>query len=278
MKRLLLAFGLSAALVGCGRESTPVAPPAAPAAETAAPEAPATAPTAGELDQAATATQETSDTAATAPGDASLERIVAMPDPVPLPGRWRSGTHFLPIAPAQATNTEPGEVEVLEFLWLGCDTCRRAQPYAEAWKRNKPAYVKFTQEHVMWSPAHRGHGRLLYTLQALGRDDLVAKAFDEIHGPRRNVLVANSDAETQRMQVAFARANGISEADFLREYNSFGVNTRLQRADELGRRYRIEAVPTFIVNGKYRTDLGMTGTFETLLELLADLSASERGR
>ncbi len=129
----------------------------------------------------------------------------------------------------------------------------------------------------MWGPVHRAHAKLFYTLETLGRDDLVAKAFDEIHR-RNNVLVAQDDAQTQQMQLAFAKANGIAEADFKRESNGFAVNTRLQRADELSRRYRIESVPTFIVNGKYRTDVGMAGGPEQLIQLLNDLAAAEKSR
>ena len=149
----------------------------------------------------------------------------------------------------------------------------------EAWAKQKPEYVKFVQEHVMWGPAHRAHGKLFYTLQALNRGDLVSKAFDEIHR-RGNMLLSRTgnDAETLSLQTAFAKANGISEADFKRESNGFGVNTRLQRAEEIMRRYRIESVPVVIINGKYQTDVGMAGGMDKLVELINDLAAAEKSR
>jgi thiol:disulfide interchange protein DsbA len=139
--------------------------------------------------------------------------------------------------------------------------------------------VKFVQEHVMWGPAHRAHGRLFYTLETLGRDDLVTKAFDEIHR-RNNILLSptGNDAQTQSLQLAFAVANGVKEADFKREYNGFTVNTRLQRAEEIMRRYKIEGVPHVIINGKYETDVGMAGNPEKLVELIGDLAAAEKSR
>jgi thiol:disulfide interchange protein DsbA len=129
----------------------------------------------------------------------------------------------------------------------------------------------------MWGPAHRAHAKLFYTLEALGHPELVAKAFDEIHR-RGNNLVAANDAATLQLQTAFATGNGIAEADFKREYNGFAVNTRLQRAEELMRRYQIESVPTFIINGKYRTDVSMAGGPAQLTQLLDDLAASEKSR
>jgi thiol:disulfide interchange protein DsbA len=164
-------------------------------------------------------------------------------------------------------------------MWLGCPHCADLEPHMDSWAKKKPAYIKFSQEHVMWGPAHRAHGKLLYTLQALGRGDLIPKVFTEIH-QRNNILLSKTgnDAETQALQLAFAKANGISEADFLREYKGFAVNTRLQRAEELTRRYRIDTVPVVIINGKYRTDVGMAGGKEQLTQLINDLAAAEKGR
>jgi thiol:disulfide interchange protein DsbA len=274
MNKLLLAAACSAMLAACGaRDSgTSTTPPAG----AATPSAPA-APTNAELKKTATATQESAGSDAD-PGDASLERIAAMPESQQLPGgRWKAGTNYTPIVPAQSTTAETGQVEVLEVLWLGCPHCADLEPYIESWRKKKPAYIKFVQEHVMWGPTHRAHGKLFYTLEALGRNDLVAKAFDEIH-KRNNLLISRTgnDAETQSLQLAFAKANGIKEADFKREYNGFGVNTRLQRAEDLMRRYRIESVPMVIINGKYETDVAMAGGHDQLIQLINDLAASEK--
>ena len=131
----------------------------------------------------------------------------------------------------------------------------------------------------MWGPTHRAHGKLFYTLEALGRNDLVAKAFDEIH-KRNNLLISRTgnDAETQSLQLAFAKANGIKEADFTREYNGSYVNAALQRADDITRRYNVDSVPRIVVNGKYQTDVGMAGGHEQLIQLINDLAAADKKR
>jgi len=273
MKKLLLLGAASLLLAACGAKNSDSAATPSEAGK------PAPASAAATSDLNAT-TQETAGAQASA-GEASLERIVAMPDNVKLPGgKWKAGTHYTPVMPAQNTSAEPGQVEVLEFMWLGCPHCADLEPTIEAWvKQQMPPYVKFVQEHVMWGAAHRAHGRLLYTLQTLNRGDLVHKAFEEIH-QRQNMLVSlkGDDAETYSIQLAFAKANGISEADFKREYNGFTVNSRLQRAEELNRRYRIESVPVIFINGKYQTDVGMAGGKQQLLQLITDLAAVEKGR
>lgn len=280
MKKLLLAVALAALVSGCGsRDSATPAPAATDAQQPAAAAPAAGTPASSEaaLKQAATAAQESAGAGESA-GDAALERIAAMPESAQLPsGRWKAGTHYLPIVPAQNTSAEPGQVEVIEVMWLGCPHCYDFEPHIEAWRKKKPEWVKFSQEGVMWGPAHRGHAKLFYTLEALGRSDLVMKAFEDIHR-RDNFLVAASDAQTQQMQVKFAKANGLAEADFLREYNGFGVNARLQRAELLSRRYRIESVPRIIINGKYETNVEMAGGHAQLLQLIDDLAASEKRR
>jgi thiol:disulfide interchange protein DsbA len=277
MKKLLLGFAFSALLTACGSKPEPVSDAATQADAAAGSTASTPAPSDAELTEAATATQESASAEVTA-SDATLVRMVGVPENVQLPGgKWKAGTHYRPLVPAQATNAGPGEVEVLEFFWLGCPHCYELQPYMDAWKQKKASFVKFTQEHVMWGPGHRAQGRLVYTLDALQREDLLTKAFEQVHRYGNN-LAANTDAQSLQMQVAFAKANGISEADYKREFNGFAVTSRLNRAEQLGKRYRVDQVPTFIVNGKYMTDVGMAGGPGQLVELLNDLAASEKSR
>jgi thiol:disulfide interchange protein DsbA len=274
---------LALSLTACGRnEPAPVteaslAAPAAPAAPE--PAASATAATPAALERAATANQESTEDAAGDRGDARLERIAALPESAQLPaGKWKAGTHYLPVTPAQPTTAEPGQVEVLEVFWYGCGHCYALDPFLENWKKSKASYVKFVRVPVTWGPVHRAHARLYYTLEALGKlDALHAVTFDEIH-KRGNFLVAQDEAQTRRMQVAFAKSQGISEAEFTRAYDSFGVNANLQRAEEITRRYRIEGVPVMFVNGKYQTDVAMGGSHGGLIELINDLAANEKRR
>lgn len=279
MNKALPWVALSAVLLAaCGSSKPEGGAAAVEAPPAAATDQPQQAPTQAELDKAATATQESSGDKPVDASDASLERLAALPENAQLPGgRWKAGVNYRPIVPSQPTSAEPGQVEVLEVFWLGCGHCYALEPYIESWKKTKADYIKFTMVPVMWGPAHRAHGRLYYALEALGRTDLVPKAFDEIH-KKGNMLIANDEAQSQRMGAAFAKANGVSEADFNREYNGFSVNTKLQRAEEITRRYRVEGVPVVFINGKYMTDVGMAGGQKELIELINDLSAFEKRR
>ncbi len=269
MKRLLLAFGLSATLTGCAQKATPPAETPAPAAAPAS--TPAPAPTAQIEPQQVSAPAAQPAAAAAAAGSSTAPGK-------PIPGKWIADRNYQLILPAQGTDAGPGQVEIIEFMWFGCPHCYELNPFIEAWKKKLPPYVKFRQEHIVWDAGKTAHARLFYTLEVLNRsDDLVAKAFDEIHR-KNNPLAGNSEAATEDIQEEFAAANGINPADYRREATGFAVSTHLQRANQLMRQYRIDSVPNFIVAGKYRTDVGMAGGPAPLVELLNDLAASEKGR
>jgi protein dithiol oxidoreductase (disulfide-forming) len=234
------------------------------------------------IQQAATANQETS--APIEPGvdrgDAALERMTSLPESVQLAGgRWKPGVHYQPVVPSQPTSAEPGQVEVLEVFWYGCSHCYALDSFLERWKPSKPSYVKFVRVPVIWGQGpQRAHARLFYTLEALGRiDTLHATIFDAVQ-KGSNVLVDADEARTLQLQLDFARAQGIAESDFRREYAGATVSAALQHADELTRRYNVDSVPRLIINGKYQTDVGMAGGHEQLIQLINDLAAAEKKR
>ncbi len=194
------------------------------------------------------------------------------------PTLWQEGSNYTRLVPAQPTDVPAGQVEVLEFFWYACPHCYAIEPLVAAWKKTKPAYVTFVPVPVTWSEGHRALARLFYTLDSLGKlDQLHDEVFKEIQVGGDQLVAPDpaNTAETERMQTVFARKEGISENAFKAAYHSMGVEARLQRADELVQRYRIDGVPTFVVNGKYIADVRSAGAPDRLLTLVGDLAAQE---
>jgi thiol:disulfide interchange protein DsbA len=233
-----------------------------------------------ETQQQATAAQEKGDEPEDDPraarGDAGLERLAQLPANQQLPaGRWKAGQNYDALVPAQPTSVGPGKVEVTEVFWLGCPHCAALEPFIQGWLKNKPAYVEFVRVPVMWGPAHRAHAHLFYTLVALNRQDLIPKAFDAIQN-KHEMLFGPSEEETLKAQQAFAKENGVSAEDYAKNYNSFTVNSNLQRAEQLTQRYHVEGVPLIVINGKYTTDVAKAGSQSNVIALIDDLAAAER--
>jgi thiol:disulfide interchange protein DsbA len=194
------------------------------------------------------------------------------------PTPWQEGVNYTRFVPAQPTAVPAGQVEVLEFFWYGCPHCYAIDPAVEAWRKTKPAYITFVRVPVMWSEGHRSTARLYYTLENMGKiEQLHSEVFKEIHVNNDQLIGSdpNDTAAAEKMQTTFVKKFGITEDAFKKAYHSFAVETSLQRADQLVERYRIEGVPTFVVNGKYVADVRSAGSPERLLSLVGDLAAQE---
>jgi thiol:disulfide interchange protein DsbA len=301
IRHLAFQLGLALTLAACGKQAAVEPAPAAATAPAAAPSAPVVqqktaAEPASDLPTKITRMNEDgSETVEDVPGDSGAHNplLAAVASTVAAttsaasaatisgPTLWQEGVNYTRLVPAQPTAVPAGQVEVLEFFWYACPHCYSLDPMIESWRKTKPAYISFSRVHVLWNEGHRSLARLYYTLDALGKlDQLHGEVFREIHA-RGNPLVATdprNEAESERIQTVFARKVGISEVDFAKAYHSLPVDLALQRADELVQRYRVTAVPTFVINGKYVADVYTADGAEHLLSLVGDLAAQEHKR
>jgi thiol:disulfide interchange protein DsbA len=199
------------------------------------------------------------------------------PTAAAIAAKWTEGKSYTLLAPAQPTSVAAGKVEVLEMFWYGSDRCFRLDSLLEEWrKQGKPAFVEFVRVPVMSNSATRAHARLFYTLEALGRlEQLHTAVFRAIHVNDQYFLDMNP-ATAERLQRAFLKANGVPDEDFDRSYRSLSVVSKLQRAEQLTRLYKVTGVPLMVVNGKYTADVDSAGGAKELLELVNDLAAAER--
>ncbi len=298
-RALALYLGLALALTACGRQesanerSSAAAPAAAGAQTHAAAVQQKAAVQASDLPSKITRTNEDgSETVEEASGDSGAHNplLAAVASTVAAstsaasaattspPALWQEGANYTRIVPAQPTSVAAGQVEVLEFFWYACPHCYALDPLIETWKKTKPAYISFSRVPIMWNESHRALARLYYTLESMGKlEQLHAEIFKEVHD-RGNPLVAgdpNNSAETERMQTTFVRKSGVSEDDFKKAYHSMPVDMALQRAEQLMERYRVDGVPTFVVNGKFIADVSTAGGPDRLISLVGDLAAQE---
>jgi thiol:disulfide interchange protein DsbA len=276
MNRMATILGaiVLAMLSACSKPA-PAPPPAAPppAATTTTPTVPAS-----ETPPAEAPASPAKGT--TPPEESKLEKASPLPAAGQLPsGKWVAGVNYRPLVPAQPTDAPPGKVEVVEVFWYGCPHCYALDPYIESWRKTKPAWIEFHRVPVTWQPVHQAHARLFYTFEALGKEEAVHNAvFSEMHDKKNYMFMQGDEKETLSAMVAFAKAHGISEADFNSAWNSFTVQTDMQKADELVHRYHVDGVPLLVVNGKYVTDVNMAGSQDKVMSIVNDLAASEKPR
>lgn len=278
------------AVAACGNQQAPASGEQQPAAQASAPAqtAPAdTAPAASEPAEAAATesapaapTETISETddggqEATEQTAATVQPSLRLGGPAttsPTSSQFKEGANYAKVVPAQPTSVGPGKVEVVEVFWYGCGHCFALDPAIESWRgKGKPAYAEFVRVPAMWNEATRMHARVFFTAELLGK-------LEELHMPIfREINVKGNQLNTVDKITVFFREHGVGTDEFQKAFSSFAVENKLQRADFLNRRYRIESVPTIIVNGKYRTDLGMAGGEQQLFGLINELAAHEHG-
>ena len=163
----------------------------------------------------------------------------------------------------------PGKIEVVELFWYGCPHCYAFEPTINPWVEKLPADVNFVRIPAMFGGIWNVHGQLFITLEAMGVEHSVHKAvFEAIHNGKK--------LATPEEMAEFVAEQGIDKDKFLSTYNSFAVKGKVEDAKKKAQAYQISGVPTMVVNGKYRFDLGSAEGPDGVLNVADQLIAKER--
>ena len=76
--------------------------------------------------------------------------------------------------------------------------------------------------------------------------------------------------------IDFLSKSGIDSSKFIEKYRSYGTEARVKKSDNLARKYKINSVPTIIVNGKYLTSGSYVSSYDELYSVVNLLVERER--
>jgi protein dithiol oxidoreductase (disulfide-forming) len=164
---------------------------------------------------------------------------------------FKAGVNYVPVVPAQPTDTQPGQIEVIEFFWYGCPHCYALEDYVNTWLRSKPDNVVFRRVPAALNPAWDTDARAFFAAEELGLADKAHPAI--FHAIHVDHLQLDSEEAFRKF---FIQQFGISAKQFYDAWNSLNVDTKLVQAKVLAQRYGILDVPTLVVNGKWLTGPG----------------------
>jgi thiol:disulfide interchange protein DsbA len=158
---------------------------------------------------------------------------------------------ILPIA--QPVETK-GKVEVIEFFWYGCPHCYDFEPELSSWVKRQPKDVVFKRVPVAFRDDFMPHSQLFYALEAMGKGDaLNEKVMYAMHKENKRLLTEPEIAD-------WVASQGIDRNTFLATYRSFAVISKARAAKQMAEAYRIDGVPTIVMQGKYVTSPSIAGT------------------
>jgi thiol:disulfide interchange protein DsbA len=164
------------------------------------------------------------------------------------------GRDFTMINPVQPTDSGK-KIEVIEFFWYGCIHCYHLEGPIKGWLKRKPADVEFRYVPAIFDPASWGPmARAFYALDALGvggkfHDDI----FNAIHKDGFKTLVTDP-----RVMADWLANKGVEKQKFVDAYNSFAVNGRVKRSEDMTRAYDVPGTPALAIDGKFMTGPSMT--------------------
>ena len=175
-------------------------------------------------------------------------------------------TDYTILSPEIGTDSG-NKIEVAEFFWYRCPHCFQLEPGLNAWLKKTPKDVAMRRIPAVLNASWMPLAKTYYAMEALGvahkyHDDL----FNAIH-------LDGLDVSKESNLFDWAAKVGMNRQAFIDAYQSFGVQSKVFRANQLTRDAHITGVPSFVVDGKYLTSESMTGSeaglFSTLDELIA---------
>ncbi|MDE2423225.1 MAG: thiol:disulfide interchange protein DsbA/DsbL [Betaproteobacteria bacterium] len=173
-----------------------------------------------------------------------------------------NGKDYVVIDPAIPTdNTQL--VEVDEVFSYACPHCAHFAPTIEAWAKKLPKNVIFKRVPVSFGRSQWAvTAKTYYAINSLHLvDQLHERIFKAIH--EENINLFSEDELFDWIQ-----KQGVDRQQFINAYRSFSVQAELQRGDQLAMSAGVDAVPTLIINGKYRTSPSMVGGYAQMIPVL----------
>lgn len=141
--------------------------------------------------------------------------------------------------------TSGKKIEVLEFFFYGCSHCYHLHPFMTEWEKKKPKDVELKYVPVVFQDAAEPMARAFYAVEALGQ---LGKMHDELF---KSLYVLNADMSDEKSITNFVVKYGVDRAKFAAAYNSFAMESKITRSNQMVQSYGIRGTPTVVVDGKY---------------------------
>jgi thiol:disulfide interchange protein DsbA len=158
------------------------------------------------------------------------------------------GTDYIELKPPQSVDA-PNRIEVIEFFWYRCPHCYALEPDLEVWVKRLPRDVQFNRIPGILSDDWAVDARVFYALEAIGEVERLHRAlFDAIH--QQGGVRLRGDAFAKWVADWLVKKK-VNMAKYDAALHSFTVESRLRRAEQMARSYRLDGVPALAVQGRY---------------------------
>lgn len=174
---------------------------------------------------------------------------------------FQEGKHYEVVADKKADKPT-----VTEFFSLYCGHCFQFEALVDTVAASLTAGTKFEKAHVNYLPRNNpatqfGIVKAFIAMQDLGmQKELTGQFFAAIH-----LKGIEIDSEEDIKQIFLA--NDVSEEQFRKIYTNPDLIKRAEVMAKLWEEKKVDNVPTLVVNGMYKIDMGSVRSIEELVAL-----------
>lgn len=180
-----------------------------------------------------------------------------------------AGRDYKVLNPPQLT-LSGSKVEVLEFFFYGCSHCYHLHGALSVWEKKLPKDVSLQLVPVIFRDSWEPMARAFYALESLGQRDRLHNDFFEAWN------VFNTDLSDEAKITDFVVKRGVDRNKFGAAYNSFSLQSKVVRSNQMVQSFGVRGTPTIAVDGKYIiTGLEPDQTIRVLNEVI-DMARKER--
>jgi len=173
-----------------------------------------------------------------------------------------AGRDYKVLNPAQPTSGG-SKVEVLEFFFYGCSHCYHLHGPLNKWEKTMPKDVDLQFVPVIFRDSWEPMARTFYALESIGQREKLHNDLFEAWN------VYGTDLSDQAKITEFVAKRGVDKAKFGAAYNSFSLQSKVARSNQMVQAFGVRGTPTIAVDGKYIiTGLEPADTLRVLDEVI----------
>ncbi|MDR3501907.1 MAG: thiol:disulfide interchange protein DsbA/DsbL [Legionella sp.] len=171
------------------------------------------------------------------------------------------GKDYVVVSNTQAVKSKTPIIQ--EFFSYGCPWCYKIEAPLHQWVSTLGKGVQFERVPVVFKPSWELYAKAYYTAKTLALSDRLNPVLFKA------IQVDRTPLESKQTMINFFVSQGVDREIAKSAFeNSPTIDMKVQTGMSLMGAYQISAVPAFVVNQKYKTDLQLAGSPERLMEIL----------
>lgn len=169
------------------------------------------------------------------------------------------------VLPGSQENPQ-GKVLVTEFFSFACPHCFQFSTIFNEWSAKVGKNVVVEKVPVTFGRKDWVIlAKLFYSLEVLGKNNLDGSVFNSYHKDGKRIFTDNDVFDWAKQQ------KDLNFDSFVSTYNSKEVALKVEKANELSLKLKIDGVPTIVVNNHYKMLMPESKQYNDLLKNTSDL-------